>query len=198
MQAVILTSKGKYHVASDVPGCLKGWGGSLIVKSGAGTSDVEGVDLAHVEGPSIPAGPYVVKVAADGIRLTEVYRMYRDEQQAFTTAVIPTTNNTFVYLATPVPGLNTLSIPVPSRLYSTSLARPRPLEGRRVVVKDIYDMAGIKTGGGSRAYFNTYPAREKTAVAIQRLIDQVSLERPPVLVYVFAWLNLTHSLSRAP
>lgn len=178
MQAIILTSKGKYHVASDVPGCLKGWGGSLLVKSGAGTSDVKDVHLAHVEGPSVPAGPYVVKVSgADGLRLTEVYRMYRDEQQAFTTAVIPTTNNTFVNLATPVPGLNTLSIPVPSRLYTSTLANPRPLEGRRVVVKDIYDMAGIKTGGGSRAYFNTYPARDVTAVSIQRLIDQVSWQR---------------------
>jgi len=35
-------------------------------------------------------------------------------------------------------------------------------------------MAGLKTGGGNRAYYNTYPAKNATAIAIQRLVDQVS------------------------
>jgi hypothetical protein len=69
--------------------------------------------------------------------------------------------------------MNTLSIPVPSRLYTLNLTNSRPLEGRRIAVKDIYDIAGLKTGCGNRAYFNTYPARQTSAVAIQRLIDQV-------------------------
>jgi hypothetical protein len=34
-------------------------------------------------------------------------------------------------------------------------------------------MAGLQTGGGSRAYFNTYPPKEVTAAAIQHLVDQV-------------------------
>lgn len=54
------------------------------------------------------------------------------------------------------------------------LPNPRPLEGRRIAVKDLFDMAGMQTGGGSRAYFNTYPPKEVTAVAIQHLVDQVS------------------------
>jgi hypothetical protein len=183
MSSVMLVGTGPFHVASDVAGCVGAWGGNLIIKSGNATSSVSGIGLAEVQ-PStvsdpqkgdadvqIPQGPYLAKIDGD-VRLTEVYRMYRDEAQAFTTAVIPTTENTFDDLAVPVIGLNTLSIPVPSRLYTYNLPNPRPLEGRRVAVKDLFDMAGLKTGGGSRAYFNTYPARDVTAVAIQKLVDQ--------------------------
>lgn len=67
--------------------------------------------------------------------------------------------------------MNTLSIPVPSRLYA-DVPNARPLEGVRVAVKDIYDMAGLRTACGNRAYFLTYPEREVNAVAVQRLIDQ--------------------------
>lgn len=121
----------------------------------------------------VPPGPYLAKIT-DSIRLTEIYRVYKDEQQAFTAASIYTTNNTFVDLSTTVAGMNTITVPVPSRLYTAYKSDPRPLEGRRVAVKDLFDMAGLRTGGGSRAYFNTYPPRDVTAVAVQRLIDQVS------------------------
>lgn len=53
------------------------------------------------------------------------------------------------------------------------LPNARPLEGKRIAVKDLFDMAGLRTGGGNRAYYNTYPAKNVTAVAIQRLVDQV-------------------------
>lgn len=122
----------------------------------------------------VPPGPYLAKITSS-LHLTQVYRVYKDEQQAFTAASVYTTNNTFVDLSTTVPGMNTISIPVPSRLYTAYVTNPRPLEGRRIAVKDLYDMAGLRTGGGNRAYFNTYPPREVTAVAVQRLIDQVSL-----------------------
>jgi Asp-tRNA(Asn)/Glu-tRNA(Gln) amidotransferase A subunit family amidase len=70
--------------------------------------------------------------------------------------------------------MNTISIPVPSRLYTKYLANPRPLEGVRVAVKDLYDVAGVPSGLGNRAYWLTYEPRNATAVSIQRLIDQVS------------------------
>lgn len=41
-------------------------------------------------------------------------------------------------------------------------------------MKDLFDMAGLRTGAGNRAYWNTYPPRDVSAVAVQRLIDQVS------------------------
>lgn len=53
MQALVLTSSGSYHVDSEVAGCLKGWGGDLIVKSGSATSSVSDIGLAHVTGDSV-------------------------------------------------------------------------------------------------------------------------------------------------
>ncbi|WVW82683.1 hypothetical protein I302_104694 [Kwoniella bestiolae CBS 10118] len=172
LQGILLQSKSSFHVASDVAGCLAGWGGNLIVKSGNATSDVSGVGLAHVTGPLIPQGPYYATIGANGAVLTEIYRVYRDEAQALTTAVVPTTDGGFTALSSSVPGLNTLSIPVPSRIYTAFLENPRPLEGRRIAVKDLYDLAGIHTGGGNRAYQNTYPPRTATAFSIQQMIDQ--------------------------
>lgn len=188
MQGIVLQSTASFHVASDVAGCLAGWGGGVIIKSGNATSDVTGVALAHVTGPiasrrpnsrlwysadiQVPQGPYYVTIGSSGAVLTEIYRVYRDEAQALTTAILHTIDGGFTALSSTVPGLNTLSIPVPSRLYTAYLDNPRPLEGRRIAVKDLFDLAGIHTGGGNRAYFNTYPARTQTAVAIQRLVDQ--------------------------
>lgn len=115
----------------------------------------------------------MAKIDGD-VTLTEIYRVYRDQAMAMTTAVIPAVDGTFTDMSVPTNGLNTLSIPVPSRLYTLDIVNPRPLEGRRIAVKDIYDMAGLKTGCGNRAYFDFYPARDVTAPSIQRLVDQVS------------------------
>lgn len=109
------------------------------------------------------------------ITLTEVYRSYRDEAQSCTAGIIAAIDNTFVDLSATVPGMNTISIPVPSRLYNINQTNSLPLAGVRIVVKDIYDLAGLRTGCGNRAYYNTYQPRSKTAVSIQRLIDQVSI-----------------------
>jgi Asp-tRNA(Asn)/Glu-tRNA(Gln) amidotransferase A subunit family amidase len=122
--------------------------------------------------PQIPQGPYLAHINGN-ITLTQVYRSYRDEAQAFTAGTIHTEDNTFIDLSTPVSALNALSISVPSRLYTMDLPNARPLEGKRIAVKDLFDMAGLRTGGGNRAYYNTYPAKNVTAVAIQRLVDQV-------------------------
>ncbi|KAK1923360.1 amidase signature enzyme [Papiliotrema laurentii] len=171
MSAAVLTTKSSFHVAPDVAGCLSGWGGNLIIKNGNATSDVNGIGLAHVQGASVPPGPYLAKIDG-GLTLTEVYRTYRDEAQAFTSAAVQTVQGSFADLTNPVVGLNTLTIPVPSRLYTKYLDNPRPLEGLRIGIKDLFDMAGLKTSGGSRAYFNTYPVKEVNSDVVQRLVDQ--------------------------
>lgn len=127
-------------------------------------------DDAHHLGSQVPNGPYIASFS-DSITLTEVYRVYRDQNQAFTTGAIKTVSDSFIALGGNFAGMNTLSIPVPSRLYA-DVPNPRPLEGYRIAVKDIYDMAGLRTGCGNRAYWLTYPEREVNAVAVQRLINQ--------------------------
>lgn len=41
----------------------------------------------------------------------------------------------------------------------------------RLGVKDIFDVAGIKSSGGNRAYYQLSPPANETAPAIQKLID---------------------------
>lgn len=38
-------------------------------------------------------------------------------------------------------------------------------------LKDIYDVAGLKTGCGNRAYYQLYPAASVNSYAVQRLVD---------------------------
>ena len=45
-----------------------------------------------------------------------------------------------------------LTVAVPSRLYSTP-SKSKPLAGLRIAVKDLFDVRGMKTSGGSRALF---------------------------------------------
>ena len=59
---------------------------------------------------------------------------------------------------------------MPSRLYFTPTAK-KPLAGMRLAVKDIYDIQGLRTGCGNRAFFQLYPEKNRTAPAIQRLLD---------------------------
>jgi len=46
-----------------------------------------------------------------------------------------------------------------------------PLAGLTVAVKDMYDIAGERTGGGNPRWLDTHPPAEKNAVAVQRLLD---------------------------
>ena len=58
---------------------------------------------------------------------------------------------------------------VPSRHYYT-LSKEKPLNGYRIAIKDIYDLNGLRTAASNRAYRDVYPARNRTANVIQRLI----------------------------
>lgn len=54
-----------------------------------------------------------------------------------------------------LPGSQMPNIIVPSRIASMS-AKDSPLAGLRFAVKDIFHINGLKTSGGSRAYYETY------------------------------------------
>lgn len=78
---------------------------------------------------------------------------------------------------------------MPSRLYYTATAE-QPLAGLRVrplrlapsdqrltllsvkfAAKDLYDVKGLKTSCGNRAWLSLYPSANETAVAIQTVLD---------------------------
>jgi len=46
-----------------------------------------------------------------------------------------------------------------------------PLAGLTVAVKDMYDIAGERTGGGNPRWLETHPPASRNAAAVQRLLD---------------------------
>ena len=47
----------------------------------------------------------------------------------------------------------------------------KPFQGYRIVVKDCFDVRGIRTSIGSRAYLDLYPPASSTALCLQSLVD---------------------------
>ncbi len=76
----------------------------------------------------------------------------------------------FTQLSAHIDGAATESVAVPSRLYFEATPK-QPLAGARLAVKDIFDVAGLRTGCGNRAFYTFNPPKNTTAPAIQRLLD---------------------------
>ncbi len=98
------------------------------------------------------------------------WRLYDDSNGACLYGTIPDGKGGYRQLPAHANGDATQGVAVPSRLYFTPSAE-KPLAGKRVAVKDIFDIAGLKTSCGNRAFFDLYPAKNETAPAIQRFID---------------------------
>ncbi|KAL8992769.1 MAG: hypothetical protein Q9169_006850 [Polycauliona sp. 2 TL-2023] len=118
---------------------------------------------------NLPQGPYFLSPSGD---LYQPYRLYPDTGGAFTQPMGPfdVTTATFAALPATVPGISSPGIAVPSRLYYTRAAA-QPLAGVRTGIKDIFDIAGLRTSDGNRAFYDLYPPRNATALPVQRLID---------------------------
>ena len=58
---------------------------------------------------------------------------------------------------------------MPSRIYTWD--DPRPLAGTRVAIKDLFDIKGLKTTGGSRSWEYIVSPANETAPSIQRILD---------------------------
>jgi hypothetical protein len=148
---------------------LTEYGTKLFMPARAYTSSVESQGHNFTGWRTeVPPGPYFMSALTG--ELFQAYRLYTDVQGAFTDGLKPNTDGTYSILSAAVPGAQSLTIGVPSRLYFTKSAA-KPLAGVRLGVKDIYDVAGVKTSCGNRAYYDLYPARTATAPSVQRLID---------------------------
>jgi aspartyl-tRNA(Asn)/glutamyl-tRNA(Gln) amidotransferase subunit A len=63
--------------------------------------------------------------------------------------------------------------------------KPGPLHGKRLLVKDLFDTAGIRTTYGSKIYAEHVPAA--TAPAVQRLVDAGAVIVGKANLHEFAW-----------
>lgn len=125
-------------------------------------------DIVAVCKTDIPAGPYFLSAKSGDI--FQAWRLYSDVQGAFTEGLKANIDGTFSVLSAAVTGAQSPTIGVPSRLYFTKTAA-KPLAGVRLGVKDIYDIAGLKTSCGNRAYYELYPPANVTGPAVQSLVD---------------------------
>lgn len=116
---------------------------------------------------TIPSGPYLLSPTG---ALYQPWRLYTDFAGAFTQPLIPAADSAFAPLPAAVAGIQSPAVAVPSRLYYTKSAS-KPLAGVRIGIKDIYDVAGVRTSDGNRAFYSLYPPATSSAVAVQRLID---------------------------
>ncbi|KXJ93986.1 amidase signature domain-containing protein [Microdochium bolleyi] len=117
----------------------------------------------------VPAGPYVLSQSTG--ELYTPYRLYSDTMGAFHQGVIAAADGQhWIPLHSAIAGSSAVTVAVPSRLYYKPTA-DKPLAGVRLGVKDLYNIKGIKTGLGSRAYYAIHPEANNTAIAVQRLVD---------------------------
>ncbi|KAL3473077.1 amidase signature domain-containing protein [Aspergillus californicus] len=143
----------------------------LYLDSSAIRHEKDAIMLGGVPENALPSGPYTFSVRGESVRFSETYRLYRDEYRDFITGTYASNDGTDSFTA-----LNVMCskwwdpmIPVPSRIHSWRDARP--LAGTRVAIKDLYDMKGLQTSGGSQAWVRVTPTANTTAPAIQRLVD---------------------------
>ncbi|OHF02290.1 hypothetical protein CORC01_02283 [Colletotrichum orchidophilum] len=119
--------------------------------------------------PSMPPpGPLLLESDGGTIKLSKVFRLYKDSYSDFVHGIYEF-NGTYNVLGLADPDWGYPLVPVPSRIYSE--ADSRPLAGKRIGVKDIYDIKGLKTTLGSKAWTQMTSEANETAPSIQRIID---------------------------
>jgi hypothetical protein len=158
-------AKVQYPLAA----ALGQYGNKIFMASRAYSSSVQ-IQGHKITGwrKELPAGPYFMSTKSGSVY--QAYRLYTDVQGAFTEGLKPNTDGTFSVLSSAVSGVQSPTIGVPSRLYYKKTTA-KPLAGIRIGVKDIYDIAGVKTSCGNRAYYELYPPANATGPAVQSLID---------------------------
>ncbi|RBR13293.1 uncharacterized protein FIESC28_08259 [Fusarium coffeatum] len=124
--------------------------------------------VSCVDSLEIPQGPYFLNAHSGDLH--RVYRLYDDFSGTFAESLLHLSDGEFQTLSAHMSSSASLTIGVPSRLYYTR-TKEQPLAGVRVAVKDLFDIEGVKSSRGNRAWYNLYPAANKTAPAIQNLID---------------------------
>ncbi|CAN9079960.1 unnamed protein product [Alternaria alternata] len=122
--------------------------------------------LSGTSSKVLAPGPYFINAAG---HVYEAWRLFSDVQGAFTESAIANGDGSYSVLPAGTVGQKH-AIAVPSRLYFTKTAE-KPLAGVRIGIKDIYDIKGLRTSNGNRAWYWLYSPANATAPPVQNLID---------------------------
>ncbi|KAK5129565.1 hypothetical protein LTR08_003151 [Meristemomyces frigidus] len=131
---------------------------------GSNTSVVKALNAS-----TIAPGPYLASFDGSSVSLAPVYRLYEDSYRDFLYGSYETDEGSHASLDVSYPSFGYPAIPVPSRLYYWN--DPRPFAGFRVAIKDLYDIKGLNTTGGSQAWAYITEIANATAPSVQRIVD---------------------------
>ncbi|KAI1337349.1 amidase family protein [Xylariaceae sp. FL0016] len=122
-------------------------------------------------GTNLTAGPYAASISEDSISFAMVYRLYRDSHRDFLYGTYDSNDGEGTYYPVEISNSRFWDpmIPVPSRIYSWD--DTRPFAGFRVAIKDLFDMKGLITSGGSQAWAEIVEPATANAPSIQRIVD---------------------------
>ncbi|KAL2871248.1 glutamyl-tRNA(Gln) amidotransferase, subunit A [Aspergillus lucknowensis] len=162
LQNIYVTYNGSHKGPSHALSLPPSWGNEWL-----GFAAPYGAKNAVHNTKDIPPGPYFLSPATGNV--FEAYLLYADTMGSFTEGLIQAGDGSYNLLSAGLQG-NALTIGVPSRLYFTKTPK-QPLAGVRLGVKDIYDIKGVKTSCGNRAYYDLYPPANTTGPAVQSLVD---------------------------
>ena len=126
-------------------------------------------------------GPYFLSSTG---HVYEAWRLYSDKAGAFTESVFANGDGSYSVLPAGTVGQR-LAIAVPSRLYYTK-TEEHPLAGVRIGIKDIYDIKGLRTSNGNKAWYWLYPPASNTATPVQHLVDAGAIIVGKMLTSQFA------------
>ncbi|KAK5628964.1 hypothetical protein RRF57_004679 [Xylaria bambusicola] len=97
--------------------------------------------------------------------LYKALKLYPDTQEAFISMYF----ERLTYTESGYEVYRSGYVAIPSRLHSWG--SQLPLASLRIGVKDMIDVAGLKTGASNRAFQSFHPPKETSAPIVQRLID---------------------------
>ncbi|WZH42973.1 amidase signature domain-containing protein [Fusarium acuminatum] len=157
------------------------FGSILVEKTGDNSSQVRGNarqtyhmdQVKALDGFSeLPSGPYFLY----GPNLHQAWRLYDDELGAFTFGIVPDDlgkPDEFQPLTSSSVLGDSVTVPVPSRLYHPRPSPQKPFSGMRVSISDTISVKGTHTTFSSRAWKSLYKeASSSTAKYAQTLLDQ--------------------------
>jgi hypothetical protein len=170
LQALYISStcNGTTSMDTAVLNHLTSTGTKMVLSSSEvackGAQAIKGLD-------DLEPGPYIANILDGTASFSLVYRLYQDRYRTFIFGAYesPPSTGSFNPFPINIAKYQDPLIPVPSRIYSWS--DERPFAGFRISIKDLYDMKGLQTAGGSRAWAEITPTANDTAPAIQRLVD---------------------------
>ncbi|TFY83366.1 hypothetical protein EWM64_g651 [Hericium alpestre] len=178
LQAALIQSSGTGNMTLDgssIAGYLSGQGTELLMLAG-------GVDALNVQtnfsvvelgAVNLTSGPYIL--ARDATGAAAVYSpllLHFDDTQSFFKSVTPLSDGSFTVVSATFDTDSSPWIGAPSRIHDLEKDKSIfPLAGVRVSVKDIYYLKGLRSSAGNRHYYTTYPPRNATGPAVQRLMQ---------------------------